>query len=130
MSAAPGPGGELEDELPELSDEDTNDITPDDVLRENFEPPARARVPWHQDDGFQVRRWKPYRKDEHDAITRRRLAYWVLTIVSVLYGAAILGMICHWIDMDELGRIALVLGPIQALAAAVLGFYFGRDNKA
>lgn len=130
MSTGPGSGGGLEDELPELSDDDTNDVTPDDVLRENFDPPARARLPWRRDDGFQLRRWKPYQKDEHDAITRRRLAYWVLGIVSVLYGAAVLGMICHWITMDELGRIALVLGPIQALAAAVLGFYFGRDNKA
>jgi hypothetical protein len=33
-----------------------------------------------------------------------------------------------WINMAELGRIALVLGPIQALAAAVLGFYFGQDK--
>ncbi|MDM7886574.1 hypothetical protein QUG92_15795 [Curtobacterium sp. RHCKG23] len=115
---------------PELSDANVDDVTPSDVLTEDLDPDALRDFPWGYDHGFRLRRPKPYRKDEHDAITRRWLAFWVLGIVSVLYGAAVVGMLCHWIDVEELGRVALVLGPIQALAAAVLGFYFGRDNKA
>jgi hypothetical protein len=71
---------------------------------------------------------RTFRKDEHDAITRRWLAFVVLGVLSVFYGASVLGLLMNWIDMDELGRLALVLGPIQALTAAVLGFYFGQDK--
>ena len=113
-----------------LSDDNLDDVQPFDVLEENLDPDAEFRLPWGYASGFRLRRPKPYRKDEHDAITRRWLAFWVLGIVSALYGAAVVGMLCHWINIEELGRVALVLGPIQALAAAVLGFYFGRDNKA
>lgn len=117
-------------DVPELSDANVDDVTPSDVLTEDLDPDGLPGYAWEYDHGFRLRRPKPYRKDEHDAITRRWLAFWVLGIVSVLYGAAVVGMLCHWIDVEELGRVALVLGPIQALAAAVLGFYFGRDNKA
>ncbi len=79
---------------------------------------------------FRLSRPREYNKDHHDAVTRRIIAFWVLTIVSVLYLLAVVGMICHWINVEELGRIALVLGPIQALAAAVLGFYFGRQHSS
>ncbi|AMM22781.1 hypothetical protein AX769_21840 (plasmid) [Frondihabitans sp. PAMC 28766] len=71
----------------------------------------------------------PFVKDKHDATTRRALAFTVIGLVAVLYGAAVLGILAGWISSDELGKVALVLGPIQALAAAVLGFYFGQDQS-
>ena len=133
MSGAEGssPGeSDLGDEFLELSDDDTYSAEPTDFLVEDVNPEPRFAFPWMSRLGYRVSWPQPYEKEAHDATTRRRLAYWVLTIVSVLYFMAVLGMICHWINVEELGRIALVLGPIQALAAAVLGFYFGRDNKS
>lgn len=73
-------------------------------------------------------RVKPFQKDHHDATTRRWLAFVVLGVVSVLYGMAVIGLIANALSLTEFGRVALVLGPIQALAAAVLGFYFGQEK--
>lgn len=127
MSAADGPSsGEFPSDDGEITDsageELVEDFTPDprssDFIRVS---PVRA---------FRLSRPRTYNKDEHDAITRRIIAFWVLGIVSVLYLLAVLGMTFHWINAEELGRIAIVLGPIQALAAAVLGFYFGRQHSS
>jgi len=71
----------------------------------------------------------PFIKDQHDAFTRRALAFAVIGLVGVLYGAAVLGILAGWITAEDLGKVALVLGPIQALAAAVLGFYFGQEQS-
>jgi len=112
-----------DDEANEFTDvEFVEDFTPDpmdsDFIRMS---PVKA---------FRLTKARDYNKDEHDAVTRRVIAFWVLAIVSVLYFLAVVGMLCHWINVEELGRIALVLGPIQALAAAVLGFYFGRQHSS
>jgi hypothetical protein len=71
----------------------------------------------------------PFIKDQHDAFTRRALAFGVIGLVGVLYGCAVLGVLAGWITAGELGKVALVLAPIQALAAAVLGFYFGQEQS-
>jgi hypothetical protein len=136
MSAVGGPSqpdddpsdGSADDvtELTELTDDDTDDAAAWNVLSDDAGPGPRFKV--GPPRVYRVGRWR-YQKDEHDAVTRRIIAFWVLSIVSVLYLLAVVGMVCHWINVEELGRIALVLGPIQALAAAVLGFYFGRQNS-
>lgn len=70
-----------------------------------------------------------FEKEAHDAGTRRALAFGVIGLVALLYGAAVVGILAGWISAGELGKVALVLGPIQALAAAVLGFYFGQEQS-
>jgi hypothetical protein len=126
VSAADGQspdGHSSDDEGAEIADDEfVEDLAPDSVDHDYIRvSPERA---------FRLSRPREYNKDHHDAVTRRIIAFWVLTIVSVLYLLAVVGMICHWINVEELGRIALVLGPIQALAAAVLGFYFGRQHSS
>jgi hypothetical protein len=79
--------------------------------------------------GSVIQNLPPFVKDQHDATTRRWLAFLVLGVVTVLYGAAVAGVLFDWITAEELGEVALVLGPTQALAAAVLGFYFGQEQS-
>lgn len=72
-------------------------------------------------------REKP-RRPTHDQITRRGLALVVLIPTVVFYAFVLLALVCHWVDRDDLTALVAAISPFQALAAAVVGFYFAKRD--
>ena len=66
---------------------------------------------------------------EHNAKTRRWLAFMTLGVMSVLYLLGSCALVFGLIDSETLERLAVVVSPVQALAASVLGFYFGQEHS-
>ncbi|TFC83036.1 hypothetical protein [Cryobacterium sp. TMT3-29-2] len=66
-------------------------------------------------------------KGTHDQVTRQLIAFTVLGLLALPFCAVILALICNWIDGDKFTMaVAAISGP-QALAAAVIGFYYGKN---
>jgi len=65
----------------------------------------------------------------HDQRTRRRLAYSVVALIAVLYIGSFAAFIWGGFDKESFtSLVASISGP-QALAAAVIGFYYARGQK-
>jgi hypothetical protein len=64
----------------------------------------------------------------HDQTTRKGLAFTVLGLIAVLYGAAAYGLISGALDQDGFALLITGLSGPQALGAAVIGFYYGKKD--
>ena len=64
----------------------------------------------------------------HTADTRRFMAYGIVGATLFLYGYLTVAVVCSWIDADQFTNLLAALAPLQALAAATIGFFFGRQK--
>lgn len=64
----------------------------------------------------------------HTADTRRIMAYAIVGVTLVLYGYLTVAVVYDWIDADKFTQLLAALAPLQALAAATIGFFFGRQK--
>jgi hypothetical protein len=104
----------VEPENPELSPEGQQQ------LGDENEVPHAGLAPWRS-----RRRWP---LGTHDQVTRQLVAFSILGLLSVLYLVS-LGAFIHG-DIDQEGfvtAVAAISGP-QTLAAAVIGFYYGKKG--
>lgn len=69
-----------------------------------------------------AKRWK------HTANTRRSLAYAIVGVSLLLYGYLTTAGIYAWISPETYRGLVAGLAPLQALAAATVGFFFGRQS--
>jgi len=80
------------------------------------------------DEGLAPPRKRRWPKGTHDQVTRQFVAFFILGLLSVLYllslGAFIFGAISQ---EGFVTSIAAISGP-QTLAAAVIGFYYGKKG--
>ncbi|MFF9565680.1 hypothetical protein ACF1AJ_20195 [Leifsonia sp. NPDC014704] len=53
----------------------------------------------------------------------------VLIPTVVFYAAVLAALILHWVDRDDLTAMVAAISPFQALAAAVVGFYFAKKDE-
>lgn len=75
---------------------------------------------------FKRKRKKPH----YDQITRRWFALVVLIPTAVYYGGILAALIFGKVNRDDLTAMVAAISPFQALAAAVIGFYFAkRDDE-
>jgi hypothetical protein len=64
----------------------------------------------------------------HDQLTRKGIALVVLVPTVLFYGATFTGMLAHLITVQEMTAMIAGISPVQALAAAVVGFYFAKKD--
>ncbi len=76
-----------------------------------------------------IGRWQSYNAKKHLADTRRGMAFIIVGATIVLYAALTVVLICGVIDMSTFTDIFAVLSPLQALAAATVGFFFGSHRE-
>lgn len=77
--------------------------------------------------------WRPQKKERtplarHTADTRRFLAWAIVGSTLVLYGYLTVAMVCGWTGSDTYAGAIQTLAPLQSLAAATVGFFFGRQK--
>lgn len=77
--------------------------------------------------------WRPHKKERtplarHTADTRRFLAWAIVGSTLVLYGYLTVAMVCGWTGSDGYAGAIQTLAPLQSLAAATVGFFFGRQK--
>lgn len=77
-------------------------------------------------DGPILRALKP--EATHDQSTRKGIAFTILVLIALLYVAAVVAMIVGWVDQEEFALLITGLSGPQALAAAVIGFYYGKKE--
>lgn len=65
----------------------------------------------------------------HLADTRRNMAYGIVGVTLVLYCAATGFAIAGGLQLDTFVQIVATLSPLQALAAATVGFFFGSHRE-
>jgi len=65
---------------------------------------------------------------KHTADTRRFLGWAIVGVTLAIYAALVLGVVANWIKVDQLVKILAALAPLQSLAAATVGFFFGRQS--
>lgn len=64
----------------------------------------------------------------HDQETRKKIAFIVLALIAVFYGATLLWFLAGWIDTAKFTAAIAGMSGIQALAAAAIGFYYGSNQ--
>lgn len=65
----------------------------------------------------------------HIANTQRVLAVVIVMATLLLYGYLVVAVVCRWISDEAFVRTVAALAPLQALAAATVGFFFGRRDS-
>lgn len=65
----------------------------------------------------------------HVADTQRALAVGIVIATLLLYGYLVVAVVCKWIDDETFVRTIAALAPLQALAAATVGFFFGQKES-
>lgn len=65
----------------------------------------------------------------HVADTQRVLAVAIVTVTLLLYGYLVVAVVFDWIDRENFVAVIAALSPLQALAAATIGFFFGSREK-
>lgn len=66
----------------------------------------------------------------HTADTQRALAVTIVTVTLLLYTYLVVAVVAGWIQDEQFVGIIAALAPLQALAAATVGFFFGRRDNA
>lgn len=64
----------------------------------------------------------------HTADTRRFMAYGIVGVTLFLYAYLTIAAVHDWIESDQFTQLLAALAPLQALAAATIGFFFGRQK--
>lgn len=90
---------------------------PEETLAENTIPSSQ-----------QVFITRPFDPVEHNAKTRRILAFTSLGVLVLFYGATFTCFVIDLITLEELTSIIAVFSGLQTLAAAAFGYYFAKDN--
>jgi hypothetical protein len=93
---------------------------------EEADDPAK-NPPLHQVRVLRARRVPP--RWLHVADTQRVLAVIIVIATLALYGYLVVAMVYGWIGSEGFVRTIAALSPIQALAAATVGFFFGRRDS-
>jgi polyferredoxin len=81
---------------------------------------------------LQVLSEKPYNEREFRDQARKRITYWMLALLSVLFVGSFVSL---WFlsaapTFDQVKTvIELLLGPLVALVSAATGFYFGAQTS-
>jgi hypothetical protein len=65
----------------------------------------------------------------HLANTRRNMAYGIVGVTLLLYCVATGFAIVGGLQLDTFVQIVATLSPLQALAAATVGFFFGSHRE-
>ncbi|MFI8634210.1 hypothetical protein ACIGEP_16630 [Microbacterium sp. NPDC077663] len=65
----------------------------------------------------------------HVADTQRVLAGAIVAVTLTLYAYLVVAVVFGWIDQDRFVAVIAALAPLQALAAATVGFFFGSREK-
>lgn len=65
----------------------------------------------------------------HLANTRRNMAYGIVGITLLLYCVATAVAIAGGLELATFVQIVATLSPLQALAAATVGFFFGSHRE-
>lgn len=76
---------------------------------------------------------KPYNPDEFRDNARKRITYWLLALLTILFIGAFVSLfvIEGQPDFDQLKTLLeLLLGPLVALVSAATGFYFGAQSAS
>jgi hypothetical protein len=108
--------------------------TPEDESEPIEEDVVPGTVPWFISEvplrgqySF-VKKRRRWPKGTHDQVTRQFLAFAVLGILAALYLISIIALVVGGLDKETFTMaIAAISGP-QALAAAVIGFYYGKKT--
>lgn len=77
--------------------------------------------------------WRPLKRGpsplaKHTADTRRFLAWAIVGSTLLLYGYLTVAMVYGWTGQDGYAGAIQTLAPLQSLAAATVGFFFGRQR--
>lgn len=89
---------------------------------EASDPSKNPATPKKYIDSKKVSQWR------HFADTQRVLAVAIIAATLVLYGILVTAVICKWVDKDTFVALIAALAPLQALAAATVGFFFGKKD--
>lgn len=65
----------------------------------------------------------------HVADTQRVLGGLIVGATLLLYGYLVIAVVVDWIDQARFVAVIAALSPLQALAAATVGFFFGSREK-
>lgn len=65
---------------------------------------------------------------QHEADTRRSLAWGIVGSTVVLYAYLVYSVVVGWIDQERFTAIVAALSPLQSLAAATVGFFFAKKR--
>jgi small-conductance mechanosensitive channel len=80
------------------------------------------------DEGLAPPRKRRWPQGTHDQVTRQFVAFFILGLLSVLYLVSLGAFIFGGINQEGfVTAIAAISGP-QTLAAAVIGFYYGKKG--
>jgi hypothetical protein len=74
---------------------------------------------------------KPYNPDEFRDNARKRITYWLLALLTVLFVGAFVSLfvIEGQPQFEQLkALLEILLGPLVALVSAATGFYFGAQS--
>ena len=71
---------------------------------------------------------RPFDPTEHNAKTRRVLAFTSLGVLVLFYGALLTFFVMRLITLQELTSIVAVFSGLQTLVAGAFGYYYAKDN--
>ena len=71
----------------------------------------------------------PKTSEEVENDVRRGLAYGVISVLCLLYGAVIVSFLFFDLTIEKLTAAIAALSGLQGIAAIVLGFYFARQLR-
>lgn len=107
----------------EAANEFTEDQVPEDGLSgdvsDNAEPRGSKLVEI---------RTKPVNLRKHLADTRRYIGYAIVGATIVLYLGLTAALLFGLLSLDGFTKVIAALSPLQALAAATIGFFFGKHD--
>jgi len=111
-----------------MADQPVDNDAPDEILDATIADP-NVDAP-----GLTGPSSKPYNPDEFRDNARKRITYWLLALLTVLFVGAFVSLfvIEGQPDLEQLkSLLEILLGPLVALVSAATGFYFGAqsDNK-
>lgn len=75
-----------------------------------------------------VLRSVPFNETEHNAKTRRTLAFGAVGVLVAFYGATFIGFWVEAFTINEVTALIASFSVVQTLVAAAFGYYFAKDK--
>ena len=69
-----------------------------------------------------------FNPEQHNASTRRWLAFSILGVLVAMYGVGVTAFMLNAINFEQLTQMIAAFSGLQTLAAAALGFYFAKEK--
>lgn len=91
-------------------------------FEEDGDPSVGVHVGAYAISSVKKPRWR------HTADTRRLMAYAIVGVTLLLYAYLTVAAVYGWIQTGQFTQVLAALAPLQALAAATIGFFFGRQK--